>query len=100
MATKGAALSLESLDIVSTTLTPDAATLTLTVTATPATWTHGFLDTLSLRQTADLVSGDLTTLSTSPTLSPDGTVTYTLPLNFTSPSTPDSIRFYFLDTAP
>ena len=100
VATKGAALSLESLDIVSSILSPDAATLTLTVTATPATWTHGFLDTLSLRQTADLVSGDLTTLSTSPTLSPDGTVTYTLPLDFTGPSTPDSIRFYFLETAP
>ena len=76
------ALPLESLDIVSSVLSPDATTLTLTVTATPATWTHGFLGTLSVRQTGNLTLPE-TPADVQPALAPDGTVTYTLPLDFT-----------------
>ncbi|MBR6021950.1 MAG: hypothetical protein IK066_05970, partial [Kiritimatiellae bacterium] len=87
-ATQGGALSLERLEIVDFSLDADTGILTLRVAAEPATWTHGFADTLSLARTDTLSpSSAFSHLpSPSPSLSPDGTVCFSLPLDPTPPT--------------
>ncbi|MBP5787954.1 MAG: hypothetical protein J6Y19_09100, partial [Kiritimatiellae bacterium] len=58
-------LPLENLEILDATLSPDGTSLVLTVVAAPATWTHGFADTLSVLQITDLSSTNSTSFSDS-----------------------------------
>ena len=79
-------LPLENLEILDAALSPDGTALTLTVVASPATWTHGFADTLSVLRITDLSSTNSPAFSDS-ALSPDGTVTFTVPLDALTPAT-------------
>ena len=91
-AAQGGALPLEGLEISG--FSVDGGILTLHVVADPDTWTHGFADTLSLNQAETLSFSFAPVPPATPVLSPDGTVSFTLPLDSSIPAA------FFCITAP